>query len=351
MKLKSLLAMDIGGGTRDILFWRSDQPIENAVKMAVPSPTQVLAVKVRRARENKRPVHLSGWLMGGGAMQRALTEHIKAGLSVSATPQAAASVADDLDRVRALGVRITEQAPPGALRLYTSDLDLVAFRQAMGLFEIEEPQRLAVAVCDHGYAPHASNRKFRFAQWESFLADGGRLTSLMTDRVPPHLTRLAAIKEQAPGALVMDTAAAALWGALQDPEVSRLAGEPLCVVNLGNMHTVGFLMAGRKVFGVYEHHTSCLDTVTLADHINRFVAGRITDQEVFNTRGHGCARLESAPAQTSTPVVITGPQRRLAQGLPWRTAVPFGDVMLSGCFGLVAAARRFLDETEDKALA
>ena len=344
MTLKSLLAMDVGGGTRDILFWHADQPIENAVKMVVPSPTRMLAARVRRAREKKRPVHLAGWLMGGGALQRALEEHIKAGLPVSATAQAAASLADDLGRVRALGVEITDQIPPDALRLYTSDLDMVTLNQAMGLFEIEPPQRVAVAVCDHGYAPDTSNRKFRFAQWESFLADGGRPTRLISDKAPPHLTRLAAIKEQVPDALVMDTAAAALWGALQDPAVGRLAGEALCVVNLGNMHTVGFLMADHQVLGVYEHHTSCLDTATLANHISRFLAGKITDREVFDTRGHGCARLDQAPAEASLPIVITGPQRRLAKGLPWQTAVPFGDVMLSGCFGLVAAARQFLGE-------
>jgi len=35
--------------------------------------------------------------------------------------------------------------------------------------------------------------------------------------------------------------------------------------------------------------------------------------------------------------VITGPRRRLAQGGPGVFAAPFGDMMLSGCFGLVAA--------------
>jgi hypothetical protein len=35
--------------------------------------------------------------------------------------------------------------------------------------------------------------------------------------------------------------------------------------------------------------------------------------------------------------VITGPQRRLAQGWPGVLAAPFGDMMLTGCFGLIAA--------------
>ena len=35
--------------------------------------------------------------------------------------------------------------------------------------------------------------------------------------------------------------------------------------------------------------------------------------------------------------VVTGPRRRLARGGPGVEAAPFGDMMLSGCFGLVAA--------------
>ena len=35
--------------------------------------------------------------------------------------------------------------------------------------------------------------------------------------------------------------------------------------------------------------------------------------------------------------MITGPRRRLAQGWPGHFAAPLGDMMLTGCFGLVAA--------------
>ena len=38
-------------------------------------------------------------------------------------------------------------------------------------------------------------------------------------------------------------------------------------------------------------------------------------------------------------MVLTGPQRRLGSSLPAIQAAPFGDMMLTGCFGLVAAAR------------
>jgi uncharacterized protein (DUF1786 family) len=344
--LTSLLALDVGGGTQDLLLWRADQPITNSVKMVLPAPTQVVAARLAAARAAGSDVFLHGWLMGGGAMGSAVRKHIEAGLKVYATPAAAASLADDLAQVAAQGVVITDQAPPDARPIATTDLDLDAMGQALGLFAVALPKRLAVAVCDHGYAPGVSNRKFRFAQWESFLAQGGHLGALMTDAPPPHLTRLAAISAQAPGALLMDTAAAAAWGALEDPWVARQASkanEGVCIVNLGNMHTVAFLVQGRQVLGVYEHHTGCLDAPTLADHLARFMAGSLSDAEVFNSQGHGCARLPQAPSGQAWPVAVTGPRRALVDELGptlgWRVAAPFGDVMLAGCFGLVAAAR------------
>lgn len=337
------MALDVGGGTQDLLIWRADQAVENSVKMVLPSPTQVVAARIRSARARGKAVHLHGFLMGGGAMHRAVSEHLAAGLGVSATPAAAASLADDLERVRAQGVSIAETAPPGAAAVFTTDLDLVALRQACGLFEVELPQRLALAVCDHGHSPGFSNRKFRFQMWERFLARGGRLADLITDRPDPSLTRFAALKEQAPAALVMDTAAAAAWGALEDPVVAGQAQDGVCVVNLGNMHTVALLVRAGLVLGVYEHHTGCLDAPTLADHVARFIRGALGDAEVFASQGHGCARRAEAPTGQDWPVALTGPRRALAAGLGWRVAAPHGDVMLSGCFGLAAAARAWAE--------
>lgn len=338
MKLSSLMALDVGGGTQDLLIWRAGEAVENAVKMVLPSPTQVVAARIRAARARQRGVFLHGFLMGGGAMHRAISEHLAAGLGVTATPTAAASLADDLDRVRAQGVTIAEAAPPEAVAVFTTDLDLIALRQACGLFEVALPERMAVAVCDHGYSPGFSNRKFRFQMWERFLAGGGFLADLITDRPDPSLTRFAALKEQSPAALCMDTAAAAAWGALEDPVVAGQAPNGVCVVNVGNMHTVAFLVRAGQVLGIYEHHTGCLDTITLADHVSRFIRGALGDDEVFASQGHGCARRAEAPRGQDWPVALTGPRRALAAGLGWRVAAPYGDVMLSGCFGLVAAA-------------
>lgn len=339
METKPFAALDVGGGTQDFLLWDPGEPIENAVKMVLPSPTRALAARIRRARAAGTGVHLTGWLMGGGAVQRALEEHLAAGLAVSAHPRAALTLADDLERVRAMGIAVREEAPPGARSVFCSDLDLTALRQMLAHFEAPEPALWAVAVCDHGFSPGFSNRKFRFGIWRDFLARGGSLEMLIHNQAPPAMTRMAAVSEQLPGVLLMDTAAAALWGALQDKDVAAQAGDGVCVVNLGNMHTVAFLLRGRVVQGIYEHHTGCLDAFALDAQLRRFLAGELSDEEVFEDRGHGCAYNASWQGAFQGPVVVTGPQRRLATGLDWPVAVPHGDVMLSGCFGLVAAAR------------
>lgn len=333
-----IAALDIGGGTQDFLLWDPKQPLENAVKAVWPSPTQAVAAHIRRARSQKRDIFLHGWLMGGGAMASAIDEHLKAGLIVRASSQAAASLHDNPERVRSMGVEIAEEPLADAAPVFTTDLDQLKINQTLANFEAPLPQTWAVAVCDHGYAPGTSNRKFRFSIWSDFLAAGGSMADLITQTPLPHLTRMQAIVDQCPGVWVMDTAAAALWGALEDPEVAGMAQEGVCVVNLGNMHTVAFLVRCREVLGIYEHHTGCLDVSTLSDNIARFMAGDISDDEVFDCQGHGCAFLPAAPKK-QLPVVITGPQRRLAHGLGWKTAVPHGDVMLSGCFGLLAAVR------------
>ncbi|MCF8066645.1 MAG: DUF1786 domain-containing protein, partial [Desulfarculaceae bacterium] len=90
----------------------------------------------------------------------------------------------------------------------------------------------------------------------------------------------------------------------------------------------------------------CLDTKSLAGQVERFIQGVLDEDEVFAGHGHGVARLPQAPRGLPGPPVITGPQRRMAQGLGWKTAVPHGDVMLSGCFGLLAAARNWAGETD-----
>jgi uncharacterized protein (DUF1786 family) len=95
---------------------------------------------------------------------------------------------------------------------------------------------------------------------------------------------------------------------------------------------------GEPGFTVYEHHTGLLDRDKLFDQLARFQAGDLTNDEVFADQGHGCAYSPDRPGgRTFAFPVITGPRRRLARGWPGVFAAPFGDMMLTGAFGLLAA--------------
>jgi len=334
------LAIDAGGGTQDILLWQPDVPLENCVKMVLPSQTAVVAARIRRCTLQGRPIFLTGNLMGGGACVWAIQEHLHRGYPVYAEGEAALTIYDNLDRVRAMGVTLVQEPPADDVHtVVLSDVDLDALVRALALFEVELPDSYAVAVQDHGFSPHSSNRLFRFKQWRDFLERGGRLDQLWYTEPPVYLTRMRAVQHDLPGALVMDTGAAAIMGALCDPWAAEKTTEGLIALNLGNQHAVASLVLDSRILGIYEHHTGCLTPAKLRDHLTRFTQGTLSDQEVLADQGHGCFGLPEARDMSSfSTVVVTGPQRHLAESLGYYFAAPYGDMMLSGCFGLVRAA-------------
>ncbi|MCL6645838.1 MAG: hypothetical protein K6U88_12860 [Dehalococcoidia bacterium] len=162
-----ILAIDVGTGTQDILLFDSSGPIENSPKMVLPSPTAIAASRIRRATAAGRPLLITGTIAGGGPCAWALEDHLRAGLPAFATPDAARTFDDDLDRVRQLGVAIVsddEAARLDADRVILRDLDLHAIRSALAAFEVPgDFDGIAVACLDHGEAPPGtSDRMFRF---------------------------------------------------------------------------------------------------------------------------------------------------------------------------------------------
>ncbi len=346
-----VLAVDVGAGTTDILLTRSGQPLENAVKLVVPSRTQVVAAQIAQATERRLPILFEGPTMGGGADTSAMREHLAAGLAFCATPAAALTFADDLERVRDLGVTVLEggahTAPPGATAILSGDLDPAALRSALALLGADFAiDAVAIAAQDHGFAPHGSNRVLRFAMWEAAVADGRTLPELFyqAEAIPPQLTRLHSAARLA-GALAAgcpvtaaDTGPAALFGAL--PEDT----DDAVLVNLGNGHTVCAVALAGRLAGVFEHHTSSLEATGLEQRLRRFLRGGLTSDEVRADGGHGAVLAPGAACRNllELPLFVTGPQRGLLAGssLPFRFAAPHGDMMLTGCFGLLRAVRR-----------
>src|SRR3972149_5682937 len=101
-----ILAVDMGTGTQDILLFDSGGPVENSIKLVMPSATQIAAGRIRRATAERSPLLLSGVIQGGGPCHWALNDHLAAGLPAYATPEAATTFDDDLEQVERMGVRV-----------------------------------------------------------------------------------------------------------------------------------------------------------------------------------------------------------------------------------------------------
>jgi uncharacterized protein (DUF1786 family) len=345
LNLDRVLAIDVGAGTQDILLWEAGQPMENNVKLVLPSWTTILARKVKRATREGRAVFLTGNLMGGGPLVSAMKRHMRAGYAVYTTPRAALTVRDNLDQVRERGYTIVDEPPdaPDLLTLRTRDVDLEALAGALAPFDITIPEIVAVAVQDHGECLEGSNRAFRFGLWREFVEGGGRLLDLVYRRPPPCYTRMLAVQRDAPGAILVDTGPAALWGILEDGRAAAHREEGFVLVNLGNQHTLGVLLRGERVLGLFEHHTVLMTPGKLDVLVQKLRVGTLTHDQVFDDHGHGAfVGPDYVPGTGFDFVAVTGPQRHLAADLGYYPAAPYGDMMLTGSFGLVAATRRLL---------
>ena len=354
-----LLAIDIGAGTTDVLLTQPGEPPENAVKLVVPSRTQVVGAQIAAATAAGQTVVFRGPLMGGGASTSAMKAHVRAGHAFVATEEAASTFSDDLERVRSLGVRIVgegaaaellERLPAGSvMEVRSGDLDGGALCRAFELLGVRPVfDAVAVAVQDHGFSPATSNRVFRFGLWREAVDEARPLAALFWrgEEAPAGLTRLRAAAVAARtlagdgDVLVADTGPAALYGALPD------GVDDAVLVNVGNGHTICAVARDGRLAGVFEHHTAMLDGAGLEERLRRFLAGGLEDDAVREDGGHGAVLADGVrPGIESFPLIVTGPRRRLLceSDLPLVFAAPHGDMMLTGCFGL---ARAYRERTE-----
>ena len=134
----------------------------------------------------------------------------------------------------------------------------------------------------------------------------------------------------------MDTAPAAVLGALDDPVVA--AHPSALVANVGNFHTLAFQFRDGAFVRLFEHHTGLLTPATLAGWLRALAAGEISHAAVFADHGHGALALDDAAVPLDF-VAVVGPRQAMLRdaGLPAYFAVPHGDQMLTGCFGLLRA--------------
>ncbi len=344
-----VLAADVGSGTTDILIFDSEIPLENCPQLVIPSRTQRVAAAIDAATAQGQAVAFTGATMGGGACTAALRRHLAAGLPFFSSPEAALSFHDDVSKVAGWGVTVAGDpaacAPSGSVMIRSADIDLKQLLAALERLGIETGlDGAAVAVQDHGFSPGRSNRRRRFSLWRDLLGRDAALSSLAwsAGSVPAPYTRMraaAAGLKNLPLAVLMDTGTAALWG------IALAAGEtgPLLAVNAGNGHTLAAIIEKGRIIALVEHHTAMLDAIRFTALMRGFISGNLNDEEVLADGGHGCIPPPRRfDPELLSPIRVTGPRRELFRGadLSLDFISPFGDMMMTGCYGLIAAFRK-----------
>ena len=368
-----ILNVDVGTGTQDILLYDSRVDIENGFKLVVPSPTMMIHQQIKDATARGTAVALSGVTMGGGPSHWAVRDHVAEGLPVFATPDAARTFDDNLENVESQGIKIISEdeipkLPKSVEHFVLKDFDFQTISRSLAEFgvSLEELDAVAVAVFDHGAAPpDVSDRQFRFDYIDEHIRKENRLSTFAFrgDQVPTIMTRLQAVADSATGfdapLVVMDTAPAAVLGATLDQKVRST--DRVMIANIGNFHTLAFRLGPVGIEGVFEHHTGLLDYQKLEGLLIALAEGSLTHEEIFSDHGHGALIYDEKPLdlrEGDFNIVVTGPRRGLVRktmdGRPVTESqlrpyfpAPFGDMMITGCFGLLAAVTDLLPELAD----
>ena len=372
-----ILSVDVGTGTQDIFLYDSELDIENGFKLVLPSPTMMVHRHLKRSLLSRTPILLTGHQMGGGPSAWAIEEYAREGIPVYMTPDAATTLNDELDKVEALGIKIVLEDEVKDLRskvesLEMKDFDFTLISKTFKDYgvSLDDLSAITVAVFDHGNAPSGvSDRQFRFDYLDERIKAKNSLSAFayLSGDVPQIMTRLQSVVDSA-GELpcplvVMDTAPAAVLGAGFDPVVAQHNQKIIC--NVGNFHTLAFRLGEKGIEGVFEHHTGEIDLAKLENLIRKLADGSLKHQDVFDDMGHGALMYTEEIfefGKDDFDVVVTGPRRSMLSITPALSqrergnlhpyfAVPFGDMMISGCFGLLAATAEVLPELAEPILA
>ncbi len=375
-----ILAVDIGTGTQDIFLYDSNLDIENGFKLVLPSPTMMIHRRVKRLIKERIPLLFTGHQMGGGPSSWAIEEAARAGIPVYMTPDAAVTINDELEKVERLGIKIVSEDDVKRLtfnvqRLVLKDFDFELISKTFADYgvSLDDLAAVAVAVFDHGNAPAGvSDRQFRFDYLDERIKAKNSLSSFayLSNDIPKIMTRLQSVADSAGDLpcplVVMDTAPAAILGANFDQKVAERKQKIIC--NVGNFHTLAFRLGEKGIEGVFEHHTGEIDLPKLESLLRRLADGSLKHQDVFDDMGHGALMYTDEVfefGKDEFDVVVTGPRRSmfatmddgpLTVNRPSSTvnghlrpyfATPFGDMMIAGCFGLLAATAEILPEVTE----
>ena len=335
-----ILAIDIGAGTQDILFFDSKKKIENCTSLVLPTPSKIFSERLKRIKGN---IYIYGDTIGGGSLARVILSHIQRGYRVVMEESAAYSIRNDLDEVTSMGIEVGRK--PGSdpfQELEIREINLLLLKEFLSqLGEDFNFDVIAIAVQDHGVSPKGvSDRTFRFEQMEAMLRKDNRPEAFhfTEGSIPAYYLRMrsavnAVRRNFSTPVLVMDTSFSAILGCIDEVK------GPSLIVNVGNGHTIAALVVERKIEGLYEHHTHELTPKKLEQDLPLFLRGELSGKKVFEENGHGVITL--TPFYGEIQVVVTGPNRDLFKGTSFHFvyAAPGGNTMMTGPMGLIRAAQ------------
>ncbi|WP_409200252.1 DUF1786 domain-containing protein [Methanobrevibacter sp. DSM 116169] len=334
-----ILAIDIGTGTQDILFYDTTKELENSIKLVLPSPHIFIGQKIDQIENN---ILFTGNIMGGGKLKKKILEHIDKGYEVVMEEKCAKTIRDNLEHVKDLGIKIKDDNKnyDSYTKIYLSDVDMKKLKETFLNYDLDfEIDKIAIAVQDHGYNEKMGDRDFRFEKIREKIKFPINVEEFgYIDNIPEYFSRMKSVEstiknEEKLTPLLMDTKFASICGMCYDENIKNL--NSFIVIDIGNGHTTAASIENNKIQGIFEHHTSSLTKDSLEKYITKLASGKITNEEVYNDHGHGAHVIN--PISTIEKVVVSGPRRELIESthLDWYYSCPGGDVMMTGTIGLI----------------
>jgi uncharacterized protein (DUF1786 family) len=339
-----ILAIDIGTGTQDILYYNNEKELENSIKLVLPSPHLYISQKISKIVND---IYFEGEIMGGGKLKNSIINHIKKGYKVAMEEKCAKTIRDNLEEVESFGIEIVyensdKEKYENYSKLTLGDLDLDKLKRMLLNYDLDfEIEKLAIAVQDHGYSENMGDRDFRFEKIREKLKKPLKVEEFSyLGNVPNYYSRMKAVERSLQGEstpLIMDTKFASICGMCHDVEAQKL--NSYVVIDIGNGHTTAASIENGKIQGLFEHHTSSLTSESLEKYIEKLANGTITNKEIYDDFGHGAHVIN--PISKLEKVIVTGPKRELIEktSLDWYHASPGGDVMMTGTVGLIESMK------------
>lgn len=347
-----ILTIDVGHGTIDILLYDDQKTFENSIQLVFPSVPHRFAQIVETSNKN---IFLYGHIMGGDPLAGRLYRAVKKGRMVVATPRAAMSFRYNIAEVEQKGVIIDENGTtekyPDFLHLKTRDIEFEVLDRFFS--HLDEKWKdtvdiIALAVQDHGKnRPGESARVVRINEYKKRLKNPFVTELAYMDTAPDifprfqeniDLTRSYYEKWEKIPIMVMDSSPAVIAGVLSDLQISPTKNA--VIVNVGNGHTLGFLLNSKKeVLALFEHHTGLLTQRKLEQLITDLMSGNINNETILNDKGHGALvfKQEECNPQKVEKIYVIGPKRNLLanSSLNIEFPAPLGAMMLAGPIGLL----------------